>query len=167
MYEDAQTYLLTPWSRVLLEKPTSKLCSQSRNSPHLCNPKVPHRTHMCPPPVPILSQLHPVPKTPSNFLKIHLNIILPSTPWSPQWPLSLDLQTLKNVYNNSLYKIFICLATIFLSCHVAMQNILCGSGVSVSSFGRKRAVLPCSESKYYKSFYKYRYFLIYQARNFS
>src|SRR5215475_10251199 len=77
------TYLLTPWSRVLLEKLTSKLCSWSRNSPHLWNSKVPHRTHKCPPPVPILSQLHPVPTTPSNFLKIHLNIILPSTSWSP------------------------------------------------------------------------------------
>ena len=43
------------------------------------------------PPVPILSQLHPVPTTPSNFLKIHLNIILPSTSWPPQWPLSLRL----------------------------------------------------------------------------
>ena len=79
-------HLLTPWSRVLLEKLTSKLCSQSRNSPHLWNPKVPHRTHKCPPPVAILSQLHPVPTTPSNFLKIHLNIIFPSTSWSPQWP---------------------------------------------------------------------------------
>ena len=29
--------------------------------------------------------------TPSNFLKIHLNIILSSTSWSPQWPLSLRL----------------------------------------------------------------------------
>ena len=54
-------------------------------------PKIPHPTHKCPQSVPILSQLHSVPTTLSNFLKIHLNIILPSTSWSPQWPLSLRL----------------------------------------------------------------------------
>jgi len=53
---------LTPWSRVLLEKLTSKK-----------------------PPVPILSQLHPVPTTPSNFLKI---LICPTL--SITGPLAVD-----------------------------------------------------------------------------
>ena len=78
------TYLLTPWSRVLLEKLTGFAANQE--IPRILrNPKVHYRTHKRPPPVPILIQLHPVPTTPSHFLKIHLNIILPSTSWSPQW----------------------------------------------------------------------------------
>ena len=80
------TYLLTPWSRVLLEKLTGFAASQE--IPRiLWNPKVHYRFHSCLPPVPILSQIDPVLDTTSHFLKIHLNIILPSTPWSPKWSL--------------------------------------------------------------------------------
>jgi hypothetical protein len=55
-----------------------------------------------PPPAPILSQLHPFHTPISHFLKIHLNIIIPSTPRFPKRPLSLRFRHQNFVYASSL-----------------------------------------------------------------
>ena len=51
----------------------------------------------CQPPFPILRQFDPVRTLTSYFLKIHLNIFLPSTPGSPQWSFYPGLPT-KTLY---------------------------------------------------------------------
>ena len=78
-FQLASTYLLTfSWE--------ANRFSASQEIPRiLCNSKVHYRIHKSPPSVPILSQLDPVHIPTSHFLKIHLNIILPSTPGSPEW----------------------------------------------------------------------------------
>ena len=84
---DVISYLLTPYSIVLLEKLTGSQLVKKFPAFYGA-PKVHYRTHKRPPPVPILSQLDPVHTLTSYFPKIHLIIISPSTPRSPKWLLS-------------------------------------------------------------------------------
>ena len=100
-------YLLTPWSRVLLEKQTAP--HLLKNSRILWNPNVHCRIHKCPPPVQVLNQLDPV-HTPHlssrSSIVILLNIILPSTPGSPKWSLSLRFLNQNPVYTFPLSHTF-------------------------------------------------------------
>jgi hypothetical protein len=98
----SKTYLPTYLITYSMEQSPScepNWLSASQEIPHiLWNPKVRYRIHNCPPPVPILSQLYPVHTPTSHFLKIHLNIILPSMPGFPKWSLSLSFPQQNPVY---------------------------------------------------------------------
>ena len=83
------TYLLTHSMQRSPSWESNRFAASQEISRILWNPKVHYRIHKCLPPVPILSQLDPVHAVISHFLKIHLNIILASTPGSLKWSLSL------------------------------------------------------------------------------
>ena len=96
LFTYSRMYLLTPWSRVLLEKLTcSQLAKQfpafygTRNSSLLCL----QESATCP-----WSKLDKSsPFLPSHFLKIHFDITLPSMPGSSKYSLSFMFPHLNSV----------------------------------------------------------------------
>jgi len=96
------TYLLTCSTGQSLSWEANRF-SDSQEIPRIIwNPKVHYRIHKCPPPFPILSRINTVHAPTSHFLKIQLNIILPSKPGSSESFLSLTFPHQNHVYTSPL-----------------------------------------------------------------
>jgi hypothetical protein len=96
------TYLLTYSMEQSPSWEANRFVASQEIPRNLWNPKVHYRIHNCLPPVSNLSQPNPVHTPTSHFLKIQLNIILPSTSVSPQWFLSLRFPHQNPIYTSPL-----------------------------------------------------------------
>jgi hypothetical protein len=74
-----QTKILNTYSMEQRPWEANRFAASQEFPRFLWNSKVHYSIHKCPPPASILSQPNPVHTPTSHFLKIHLNIILPST----------------------------------------------------------------------------------------
>jgi hypothetical protein len=131
------TYLLTPWSTDLLEKLTG--WQLVKNFPSYYGNR--RFIHRCLAPVPIMSQLNPVHTPTSHFLKIHLNnVILPSTPGSPQWSLSLRFPHQNPVHASPLPHTHCCLGRTKLL--VRVRDFVCEYFVTKIRFHGEELLAP-------------------------
>ena len=90
-------YLLTHYMEQSHSCEANQFSARQEIARILWNPKVHYHIHKCPSPVFILSQIDSVHVPTSQFLMIHINIILPSTPGSSKWSFSLRFPT-KTLY---------------------------------------------------------------------